>query len=102
MNICTSDRELCSIALSPDGNYLAIGISCANEDAPITVWNLKDSVVQCKCYGHKHGVQCMKFSNNMSFLTSVGVEKDGQVYVFDYLSGESISCGIVQSRVYMH
>jgi WD40 repeat protein len=74
-----------TIAISPDGKYLASG----SADAEIVLWNIEDGEIICSLVGHHDEIVSLAFSSDSSILASGS--KDAKVILWHVLKRQQIS-----------
>nr|CCA19187.1 conserved hypothetical protein [Albugo laibachii Nc14] len=74
------EQSITSIAFSPDGKYLAIGENGAK--SAITVWDFEVGELYAEFRHESYRVVCMAFSQDNSYLFSVGIDKEHLIYVW--------------------
>ena len=66
--------EVASLAFSPDGKKLAIGLRSTTWEtplaAPLQIWNFSTEKTPTPLVGHKQGVSCVRFSSDGKTLLS--------------------------------
>lgn len=87
------DREVCAMALSKSGKFLASGQeSTMGFPAPIIIWNLETCEAINKLVLHKGQVQDLCISPDERYLVSLGGRDDNKIVVWDLETGQAI-CG---------
>lgn len=91
------EDRVSTIALSPCGRYLASGqVTHMGFTAPIFVWDFETGAKLHELQLHKVLVQGLAFScedeNGVIYLASIGGQDDGNVVIWNALSGQPI-CG---------
>lgn len=76
-------RDIYSLALSPDGQYLASG----SFDGTTRLWDLKTWQVKYDLPGHSHSIGAIGFSPDGKYLASAGF--DGQIQIWDLSTGRN-------------
>ncbi|KAH7825882.1 putative WD40 repeat protein [Monocercomonoides exilis] len=76
---------ICSIALSPNGKYIASGQ--LGDDADVIVWDFERKKLIHKLCQHEHGVSTIAFSLDSRLLLTVGDFFDRKLFIWDIESG---------------
>ena len=81
------NKQITSLAFSPDGKFLAAGASA--DPTPITIWRLRDRKELTSLSGHPSGVLSLTFDSKGETLASGG--SDGQAVMWRLRNGEQVN-----------
>jgi Tol biopolymer transport system component len=89
-----TQKQQVSLAISPDGKYLASGSS--EEDGTVVLWELATGKERCRCKGAPHRAYALTFSPDGKYLagttsnTRVIYTPESVIYLWDAATGQQV------------